>query len=1156
MKTMRNKFLSVLLVITMLCTSFIGGSVYAAEPSSNTIYDKNGLKVDFKVDSQWDNYFNGTISVTNTGTQTIEDWAFTFDLPHEISNVWNAAIIEHQPGVYTVKNLMWNQDIPVGSSISFGFTASATGEITRPTFFVVNTKPTEVEPELIKVEYLPYSDWGSGYSSALKITNLSSTTIEDWTIDFEFARSIDNLSGGKLLSHNGTHYTIQNDGYTQNLSANQTILLGLGGTGGVATDVPTNCIVKQMSLSFDLTSDTDGDQVLDWVEVCVNGTDPLVPGEVIPTPTPTPVEVTPTPTDPTPTPTPTPVEDLQVDTDGDLLTDAYEATIGTDPTLADTDGDGLNDFDDVFIWGFDPLNSDSDANGISDYDEDVDQDGLSIRQEKQLGTDSWNSDTDEDGLLDGEEVNTYGTNPLIADSDSDGISDGDEIALSLDPLNPQTHGIPDSEYTKNYSILSDSTVWKDVNTEENPFSLSMDICAAGNVVKNMTVSESKYSSIVQNDAILGMIPEFDYDESYKVDSVTIEVQIKDAYIANPDSPYAMVNPEFEGIKRYNIFRYFEDMNMLLPVETQIDIENQTISAETDALGTYCIMDMQVWLDSIGILPEDIAITTSETDMSLTSSSADASEISLLSINAEPEINSINLAINESSDLSIDSAQTTSAISSLADPSVEISEGRYNGHRYAVLDKSLTWEEAKAYCEYMGGHLATITSQMEQDYINSLLLFGSKNTYWLGGEEHNGIVEWITGETSTYSNWDSGEPNGSSENYIHMYRNIYLDSVLGSWNDINYNTPSSFHYSINSGFVCEWETKVNLLYGPSLKSCNSAVNFSKTAEQDSDNDGIPNWKEVDSSLNLGYWDIDGTYVPASYANCLALKGKQNLFDRFNLNPLLISVIPLKSHPENVDSDNDTYKDDIDLNPLCEAVEKEWFCFSENGWGSEPELDDMIMAKDLIPLNGENGSFNSDPQLKNDTEVMEAYNKTRDIANNLILILPKGCSMLYDYLHPSNYELLKNDNITSYNSKIDADLFLNTSNRGSEQYNIYLKKLVEHAKSVLKDGDSICITSTKVNAALNTDVLRVAADIDWFFALGTAANGAFCVTVSRSGDTYTMNGTYYIADKYDFNLGEKFGYLGLPSNDTMAKLHVAGLARAYYVHGEKDITDYKF
>lgn len=55
---------------------------------------------------------------------------------------------------------------------------------------------------------------------------------------------------------------------------------------------------------------------------------------------------------------------------------------------------------------------------------------------------------------------------------------------------------------------------------------------------------------------------------------------------------------------------------------------------------------------------------------------------------------------------------------------------------------------------------------------------------------------------------------------------------------------------------------------------------------------------------------------------------------------------------------------------------------------------------------------------------------------------------------------------------------------------------------------------------------------------------------------MNGTYYIADKYDFNLGENFGFPGLPKNDSMAKLHIAGLARAFYVHGEEDITDFAF
>lgn len=110
--------------------------------------------------------------------------------------------------------------------------------------------------------------------------------------------------------------------------------------------------------------------------------------------------------------------------------------------------------------------------------------------------------------------------------------------------------------------------------------------------------------------------------------------------------------------------------------------------------------------------------------------------------------------------------------------------------------------------------------------------------------------------------------------------------------------------------------------------------------------------------------------------------------------------------------------------------------------------------------------------------------------------------------------------------------------------------------MKDGDSICIASSQPFLSITSKSLYNDYDVDWLAALGAKADGAFCVTASRTGSTYTLNGTYYIADKYDFNLEDKFGYLGLPSNDTMAKLHVAGLARAYYVHGEKDITDYKF
>ncbi len=67
---------------------------------------------------------------------------------------------------------------------------------------------------------------------------------------------------------------------------------------------------------------------------------------------------------------------------------------------------------------------------------DSDQDGLTNAQEKKLGTNPAEKDTDFDGLSDDEEVNTYHTNPLLADTDRDGYTDGVEVTGGFDPLVP------------------------------------------------------------------------------------------------------------------------------------------------------------------------------------------------------------------------------------------------------------------------------------------------------------------------------------------------------------------------------------------------------------------------------------------------------------------------------------------------------------------------------------------------------------------------------------------------------------------------------------------------------------------------------------------------------------------------------------------------
>ena len=158
------------------------------------------------------------------------------------------------------------------------------------------------------------------------------------------------------------------------------------------------------------------------------------------------------------TPTAPPPEDA--DADGDGLSDAQEATLGTDPANPDTDQDGLLDGGEVTA-GTDPTLADSDGDGFGDNAEvvngsdpndpasvpageptvDTDGDQLTDAQEAELGTNPELADSDGDGLTDFAEVgfepgSATGTDPLVVDTDGDGVGDGDEVANGTDPANP------------------------------------------------------------------------------------------------------------------------------------------------------------------------------------------------------------------------------------------------------------------------------------------------------------------------------------------------------------------------------------------------------------------------------------------------------------------------------------------------------------------------------------------------------------------------------------------------------------------------------------------------------------------------------------------------------------------------------------------------
>lgn len=147
-----------------------------------------------------------------------------------------------------------------------------------------------------------------------------------------------------------------------------------------------------------------------------------------------------------------------IDSDADGLPDEQEKLIGTDPQQQDTDGDGFSDLLEhrLTISGLDPLDP-TDADCGADIDKgDFDGDGLRDCEERFFGTNVRGYDTDNDGFGDGVEA-MFGLNPAIDDTlfdvDFDGVRNSNELRAHSRVDNDDVIAL--SEHAYRYRIVED-----------------------------------------------------------------------------------------------------------------------------------------------------------------------------------------------------------------------------------------------------------------------------------------------------------------------------------------------------------------------------------------------------------------------------------------------------------------------------------------------------------------------------------------------------------------------------------------------------------------------------------------------------------------------------------------------------------------------------
>lgn len=151
---------------------------------------------------------------------------------------------------------------------------------------------------------------------------------------------------------------------------------------------------------------------------------------------------------------------LDQDSDGDQLNDCYEKNIGNNPNNAadgnvDTDGDGLEDREEINNTNTDPAIADTDGDGINDAadafpldsseNQDSDGDGVGNNADVFPNDPNETQDSDDDGVGDNADAFPNDPNESIdengdgigdfLDSDGDGLLDEFEIAIGTDRYN-------------------------------------------------------------------------------------------------------------------------------------------------------------------------------------------------------------------------------------------------------------------------------------------------------------------------------------------------------------------------------------------------------------------------------------------------------------------------------------------------------------------------------------------------------------------------------------------------------------------------------------------------------------------------------------------------------------------------------------------------
>jgi len=153
-----------------------------------------GVTPVFAVTNDWGSGYQAQITLNNQQSTSVTNWKLEFDMPSNITSLWDGQISSHTGNHYVIVGANWNKDLAAGGSLSFGFVASPGGKPVAPTNYLLNgapiggtTPPPPPPTPSLSITDVSVTEGNSGTTSALFTVNLSAAASGPVTVKYATA---------------------------------------------------------------------------------------------------------------------------------------------------------------------------------------------------------------------------------------------------------------------------------------------------------------------------------------------------------------------------------------------------------------------------------------------------------------------------------------------------------------------------------------------------------------------------------------------------------------------------------------------------------------------------------------------------------------------------------------------------------------------------------------------------------------------------------------------------------------------------------------------------------------------------------------------------------------------------------------------------------